>query len=89
MLYWLTDTATSSAYVGYVDEAGRGEVDEDSGVPTGVLVFAHDVGIRRYSEAENTIVRWTDVEGRGGHFAALEEPDLLLDDVRVFFADLR
>ncbi|CAL9347377.1 hypothetical protein SUDANB121_00406 [Nocardiopsis dassonvillei] len=89
MLYWLTGTATSAAYVGYANEMGWGEVDEDSGVPTGVIVFAHDVGIRRYSEAENTIVRWTDVQDRGGHFAALEEPELLLDDVRAFFADLR
>lgn len=89
MLYWLTGTATSAAYVGYANEAGWGEADEDSGVPTAVIVFAHDVGIRRYSEAENTIVRWTDVQDRGGHFAALEEPELLLDDVRAFFADLR
>ncbi|MFL1376866.1 MULTISPECIES: epoxide hydrolase family protein [unclassified Nocardiopsis] len=89
MLYWLTGTATSAAYVGYANEAGWGEVDGDSGVPTAVIVFAHDVGIRRCSEAENTIVRWTDVEDRGGHFAALEEPELLLDDVRAFFADLR
>ncbi|MDT0331568.1 epoxide hydrolase family protein [Nocardiopsis lambiniae] len=89
MLYWLTGTASSAAYVGYANEMGWGEVDEDSGVPTAVLVFAHDVGIRRYCESENTIVRWTDVEDRGGHFAAMEEPELLLSDVRAFFSDLR
>jgi pimeloyl-ACP methyl ester carboxylesterase len=33
-------------------------------------------------------VRWT-VMPRGGHFAALEEPDLLVDDVRAFFRELR
>ena len=66
-----------------------GETREPSGVPTGAIMFAHDVGIRRYAEVENTITRWTDVEGRGGHFAALEEPKLLVADIREFFADLR
>ncbi len=59
-----------------------------SGVPTAVIVFAHDVGIRRYAEQDHTIVRWTDVD-RGGHFAALEEPELLVDDVREFFRTVR
>ncbi|TDC51098.1 epoxide hydrolase [Jiangella ureilytica] len=88
MLYWLTGTAGSAAYAGYAQEAAWGEVKEISGVPTAALVFAHDVAIRRYAETENRITRWTDV-GRGGHFAALEEPDVLLDDVREFFRDLR
>jgi pimeloyl-ACP methyl ester carboxylesterase len=88
MLYWLTGTAGSSAYAGYAQEPAWGEVKENSGVPTAALVFAHDVAIRRYAETENTITRWTDVD-RGGHFAALEEPELLLDDVREFFRALR
>jgi epoxide hydrolase len=46
------------------------------------------MGIRRYVERENTIVRWTDVD-RGGHFAALEEPELLVDDIREFFRSVR
>jgi epoxide hydrolase len=61
---------------------------ESSGVPTAAVVFAHDVGIRRYAEQENTITRWTDVD-RGGHFAALEEPETLAEDVREFFRPLR
>jgi len=88
MIYWLTGTAGSSAYVGYAQEGGWGAPKEDSGVPTGVIVFAHDVGIRRYAERENTIARWTDVD-RGGHFAAMEEPDLLVGDVRTFFRQFR
>jgi hypothetical protein len=64
-------------------------IDRDSGVPTGAIMFAHDVGIRRYAEVENTIVRWTDVEDRGGHFAALEEPELLTADIRELFRQLR
>jgi pimeloyl-ACP methyl ester carboxylesterase len=88
MLYWLTGTAGSAAYVGYAQDAGWGVQLENSGVPTAALVFAHDVGIRRYAERENTITRWIDV-GSGGHFAALEEPEALTADVREFFRDLR
>jgi pimeloyl-ACP methyl ester carboxylesterase len=46
------------------------------------------MAVRAHSEKANTITRWTDVD-RGGHFAALEEPDLLVSDVREFFRDLR
>ncbi|WP_112242570.1 epoxide hydrolase family protein [Kribbella monticola] len=88
MIYWLTGTAGSAAYVGYAQQQPWGATKENSGVPTAVLVFAHDVGIRRYAERENTITRWTDVD-RGGHFAALEEPELLTADVREFFRALR
>ncbi|MFB6394751.1 epoxide hydrolase family protein [Polymorphospora lycopeni] len=88
MIYWLTGTAGSAAYVGYAQEHGWGAQAANSGVPTGAIVFAHDVGIRRYAEAAHTITRWTDVD-RGGHFAALEEPALLTADIRDFFRDLR
>jgi pimeloyl-ACP methyl ester carboxylesterase len=88
MLYWLTGTAGTAAYVGYAQAAPWGSTKENSGVPTAVLTLAHDVAIRRYVEQENTITRWTDVP-RGGHFAALEEPVLLTNDVREFFRDLR
>jgi epoxide hydrolase len=88
MLYWLTRTAGSAAYVGYAQEAAWGAAKKSSGVPTAAVVFAHDVGIRRYAEQENTITRWTDVD-HGGHFAALEEPETLAEDVREFFSPLR
>ena len=88
MIYWLTGTAGSAAYVGYAQQAPWGTQLENSGVPTAVLAFAHDVCIRRYAERDNTITRWTDVD-HGGHFAALEEPELLITDVREFFRDLR
>ncbi|SDM65548.1 epoxide hydrolase family protein [Allokutzneria albata] len=87
MIYWLTGTAGSAAYVGYAQDAGWGAVAANSGVPTGVIAFAHDIGIRRYAETANTITRWVDVD-RGGHFAALEEPELLVADVREFFREI-
>jgi len=88
MIYWLTGTAGSAAYVGYAQRPPWGVAKENSGVPTAALIFAHDIIIRRYVEQENTITRWNDVD-RGGHFAALEEPELLTADVREFFRGLR
>jgi epoxide hydrolase len=89
MIYWLTGTAGSAGYVGYAQTSGWGTQKDNSGVPTGVIAFAHDIGVRRYAETENTITHWTDVQNRGGHFAALEEPDLLTNDIRAFFRHLR
>jgi pimeloyl-ACP methyl ester carboxylesterase len=88
-LYWFTASGGTSAYVGYAQDAAWGAQPESSGVPTAVIVFAHDVGLRFAEEQANHIVRWTDVEDRGGHFAAMEEPDLLLDDLREFLRSLR
>ena len=51
-------------------------------------MFAHDVGIRRYPETSNNITSWVDVD-RGRHFAALEEPTLLVNHVREFFQNYR
>jgi pimeloyl-ACP methyl ester carboxylesterase len=59
-------------------------------VPTGVAVFPYEIAppIRRFAESSNNIVHWSEFD-RGGHFAAMEEPDLLVADVRQFFRQLR
>jgi len=88
MLYWLSATAGSSARL-YKESAGSfGEV-QASAVPTGMAVFAHDITlpVRTYSERMDNIVRWSEFP-RGGHFPALEQPDLLLGDIRAFFRAL-
>jgi epoxide hydrolase len=90
-LYWLTGTAGSSARL-YL-EAARGGTwgpPAPSTVPTGVAVFPYEISppIRRFAERSNNIVHWTEFD-RGGHFAAMEEPDLLIADVRQFFRQLR
>jgi epoxide hydrolase len=87
MLYWLTGTANSSARL-YYENMHSGVWPQRGDVPTAVAVFAEDVSIRRYAEQANTIARWTDFD-TGGHFAALEVPDLLVADVREFFRGLR
>ena len=49
-------------------------------------MFAHDIGIRRIAEQQYDIVHWTDINDRGGHFAAMEEPELLAADIKAFLA---
>lgn len=88
-LYWFTACAGSAAALVYAQPAAWGVQKQSSGVPSAVIAFAHDVGLRIVEEPVNDIVRWTDVEDRGGHFAALEEPGMLVDDVRAFLRDLR
>ncbi len=91
MLYWLTGTAGSSARL-YLENArgGAWETPRPSATPTGVAVFAHDFeSIRRFAGRDNPrIVQWSEFE-RGGHFAALEQPELLIGDVRGFFRRFR
>lgn len=90
MIYWLTATAGSSANIyweGAHDPAAWAPAPP-SGVPTGVAVFGQDIAIRRYAEAGHHVTHWSDF-ATGGHFAAMETPDLLVDDVRAFFATVR
>jgi pimeloyl-ACP methyl ester carboxylesterase len=86
-LYWFTRTAGSAANIYYESVHGQ-DWPTPSQVPTGVAVFAEDIAIRRYAEQGNNIVHWSDIDA-GGHFAALETPDLLVADARKFFAGLR
>jgi len=89
-IYWLTNTARSSANAYYerFHDASLWAPIERSPVPTGVAAFPGDVSIRRFAEKQHTIVHWSDFD-RGGHFAAMEAPDLLADDVRTFFRRFR
>jgi pimeloyl-ACP methyl ester carboxylesterase len=82
-LHWLTNTANSAARIYSEHTHAPGDLS-CSGVPTGVAVFAEDLAIRASAEQHNHIVHWSDFE-HGGHFAALEEPELLVEDIRTFF----
>jgi pimeloyl-ACP methyl ester carboxylesterase len=86
-LYWLTQTGASSAHM-YYDSMHSGNWPTPTTVPTGVAAFAEDVAIRRYAERLYNITHWSDFT-RGGHFAALEAPDLLTTDIRTFFRKVR
>ncbi|WP_406873222.1 epoxide hydrolase family protein [Aminobacter sp. P9b] len=91
LVYWFTGTAASSIRL-YYENAHDPEAwspKPNSGVPTGVAVFARDeVAIRRYGEEGNTIVRWTELAS-GGHFAAMEVPEVWAGEVAAFFTRLR
>ncbi|WP_433193188.1 epoxide hydrolase family protein [Nocardia sp. CA-107356] len=86
-LYWFTQTFVSSIRL-YGEGDSWGMALRNSGVPTAAAVFAGDNSIRVIAEQQHNIVRWTEYD-RGGHFAAMEAPDLLTDDVRAFFRPLR
>jgi microsomal epoxide hydrolase len=51
-----------------------------------MAVFPYDLGLmnRRAVEASNNVTHWSEFD-RGGHFPAMEEPDLLVADIREFF----
>jgi epoxide hydrolase len=88
-LSWFARSAGSSANLYYEGLHEAQARKRRSGVPTGVAVSpTQDVTIRRWARRENNIVHWTEL-ARGGHFAALEVPDLLVADLRTFFRSLR
>ncbi len=91
-LYWATQTAASSARIYYESRhaapvaGGPRRVE----VPTACADFPKEIiwSPRRWLESRYNITRWT-VMPRGGHFAAFEQPQLFVDDVRAFFRTVR
>jgi microsomal epoxide hydrolase len=113
MIYWVTNTPTSSARLYYENRhpegpQGRFVPDYDAlftsrvDVPTGCANFTRRYDAQLHAKRSNltvpsrrpaaeqryNIVRWTDMP-RGGHFPALEQPQLWIDDVRAFFRERR
>ncbi|HEX3213756.1 MAG TPA: alpha/beta fold hydrolase [Actinomycetota bacterium] len=87
-LYWFTGSGASAAQFLY-EAAHAHEWPGPSEVPQGWAVFnATDDLVRRLIDSEEKIAHWSEF-ARGGHFAAMETPDLLLDDVRAFFHSRR
>ncbi|MFD7654253.1 epoxide hydrolase family protein [Actinosynnema sp. NPDC059797] len=83
-LHWFAGTAGSSARLSR--ESGFG-ARLPCPAPLGVAVFAHDIvlPVRALAERSHRVERWSEFP-RGGHFPALEVPELFADDVREFFA---
>jgi pimeloyl-ACP methyl ester carboxylesterase len=91
MIYWVTQTINSSTRLYYEsfhqpDFAFTQRVE----VPTGVAVFPAEISIPPLSLVQRlyNIQRWTEMPA-GGHFAALEQPQALVEDIRAFFRPLR
>ena len=87
-IYWLTATSGSSARIYKESTMEEWAPKGRSPVPTAVAVFPGDGTSRRIAERQHNLVRWTEFD-RGGHFAALQAPELLVDDIRAFVRDLR
>lgn len=91
-LYWVTGTIASSMRL-YLESrrSGRfGPVERRVDTPTGCALFPREIfrPPRRWVERLYDVRRWTEMP-EGGHFAALEVPHLLVEDVRAFFRPLR
>ena len=96
-VYWFTASGASSAHATYegmqawkqmeaaAGDHGGGEAEAPAGPPMGVAVFAADTTIRSIMDPGGTFAQWTEYD-RGGHFPAMEVPDLVVADVRTFFA---
>ncbi|HYO64974.1 MAG TPA: epoxide hydrolase [Archangium sp.] len=91
MFFWVTNSAASAANL-YYETHGKGRADQSNPVrvPTAVAVFPKDMPLppRSWLEARYNLRRYTEM-ARGGHFAAVDAPDLFLGDVRAFFRELR
>jgi len=88
-LYWATASGASSARL-YWESFNNLVTDGRVELPTGVAVFPKEIlrTPRRWCEAAYNVTHWSTMP-RGGHFAAFEQPDLFVDDVRAFFATVR
>ncbi len=98
MIYWVTRTigtsfqpysdVMSAGAIRWMKEAAKNVVGSKS-VPAGFAMFPKDLSSppREWAERFFRVVRWTEMP-RGGHFAAMEQPDLLAEDIRAFFRGL-
>ena len=94
MIYWVTETINSSIRM-YLENARAIYTQSStakhvsSQIPTAVASFPADAPFpREWAERNVNLKRWTKMP-RGGHFAALEEPELFVSDLREFFRDFR
>jgi pimeloyl-ACP methyl ester carboxylesterase len=89
MFYWATNSATSSARI-YWESFGKPRATQLA-LPVGVTVYPKEIvtPVRSWMEADYpNIVHWSE-QPKGGHFAAFEQPDLFVADIRGCFRPLR
>ena len=91
-IYWVTQTIGSSVRMYLANQDNPWELGKEDQVPTpvGIAVFPAEISVppREWAERSYKVSRWTEMD-RGGHFAALEEPDLLVEDIRDFYRSYR
>jgi pimeloyl-ACP methyl ester carboxylesterase len=89
MMYWLNNTAASSARL-YWESFSQPNMDLIT-IPVGCSIFPKEIFrcSRRWAQKRFTnLIHWNELE-RGGHFAALEQPELFLGELRTCFRALR
>ena len=91
-IYWVTQTIGSSVRMYYDNQRGTWEMGKDEQVPApaAVAVFTGEISRppKEWADRSYNVCRWTEIAS-GGHFAALEEPVLLAEDIRAFFRSYR
>jgi epoxide hydrolase len=89
-IYWFTATGGSAADEYFEDaQTGAGYREDWNATPTGVSVFPWDFrSVRSFAERGNNIVYWREME-KGGHFAAVDVPELFVAELRAFFGQVR
>jgi microsomal epoxide hydrolase len=91
MIYWVTESINSSTRLYYEARHHPWRLARGTRIetPTAIAMFPAELARppRRWAERAYNVQRWT-VMPRGGHFAAMEEPELLAEDVREFFRGL-
>ena len=91
-IYWVTGTIGSSVRMYKENQSHLWVMEEEEKVPApaGMALFPQEIAKppREWAERSYDVRRWQEMP-RGGHFAALEEPELLAHEVREFFRPLR
>jgi epoxide hydrolase len=87
-IYWFTRSGASAAQFLYEAAHAQPDWGAESSTPTGYAVFNALGVVRRSLDPEHKAERWSEF-AQGGHFPAMEEPALLVDDLRAFFRPFR
>jgi pimeloyl-ACP methyl ester carboxylesterase len=86
-VHWFTGTGATSAQFLY-ESMNSGGAWGGPTAPTGFAVFAGDMGIRALYDPDGALPHWTEYD-RGGHFPAMEVPELFAEDVRTWLRTFR
>lgn len=89
MMYWLTNTAASSARFYYENAHAKPVPTEPTTLPLGVTNFAPEQAFRTFAERDHKNIIFWNTYDRGSHFATQTAPDLLINDIRTFFQKVR
>jgi pimeloyl-ACP methyl ester carboxylesterase len=91
MIYWVTNTINASTRL-YCETArsSSSRLSQRVEVPVGVAVFPKEIyrPPLAWAKAKFNVTHWTRMSA-GGHFAALEQPEALVHDMRTFFRTVR